>query len=206
MPSAGELSVYRYFTELAHAEDFVRGKIRFSTLERCRTIEDTARRDAFDGQAAYTQSGMEIPQKAAHHFPDPRGRRMLIERSTVAVIFDAGVLCLTAVLSKRFAEKFGPHIVQVNDKRALVEAVREARSDFGQVAGADARWVTYRREPELGDYPDEEIPLCKHLLFKEEEEWRILLQMRPPVGRHVSHLDLEMRPLQDLARIVAAPT
>jgi hypothetical protein len=45
--------VYRYFDRAVYANDFTRGEVYISTLERCRTLENSNRLDAGEATESY---------------------------------------------------------------------------------------------------------------------------------------------------------
>jgi hypothetical protein len=124
------MSMYRLFCKTAHAEDFLRGAIRFGHLNAYRAIEQVGRRDPSEGFGRHREHRPErralwLAAGTAKENPSP---------GEVTVYSEAGnpiyLCCLTQPPGEqalaRIRQDFGDVVVEVSDVDQLVADIRAA--------------------------------------------------------------------------------
>lgn len=157
------LTVYKYFTETAHAELFLAGSVRITTLSYCRSCEDPARAD--ENEAIHVYNTGTITGDSDNLALVERARRagikigagvkgvVLSNNIGEQVLKDAYVLCTT---EEPGATHFGAYCVEIQNPSNLLDPLTRAieahaagvRGHFGRVIYTSRR--TTEDEPEPG--------------------------------------------------------
>ena len=126
--------LYRYFDDPAHADDFVRGRIRVSTLGACRIHED-ARGDPGEGTVTRNSGHINSSSMPIEQFRQIAASTGVVihgapENITVSgsrlttQILDAFVLCLTMKPPPSGLEdRFGPFCLEVQQPRDFADVL-----------------------------------------------------------------------------------
>jgi hypothetical protein len=165
--------LYRGFKVLEHAREFVNdGIISFRRVDHYRDLEDPGRCDQDEGTAEFR-----TPDIAENW-----------ERLNLVYVF-----CCSAADPAYVASKFGPHVVRINNPKALIGDIGEYISAHLGVPKARVypTWVRYDRGTAVPKSPgiDEWVELAysqKSASFAADKEYRIavvsLLSPQHPVA------------------------
>jgi hypothetical protein len=134
------VSLYRYFGRPEWADDFVRGRLKVTTLEECRRHEDATRRDPREGHTFERIDNVATndPTEAAEALA------MMNIRSRVCGLYahgnvaerrldDAMVLCFSLEFSDELATHMGQYCVEVIRTEAFFRGLTDALARHGQV-------------------------------------------------------------------------
>jgi hypothetical protein len=115
--------VYRFFTERAHAEALLDGRVWMSTIEACRRAEGAARGDPDEGTTYYTSGAYALPSadprmqyvaKRSGIYVDPESEGMkLIGNRAVWRRPDAWILCTTERYDPAAMDGIGGYAVAI---------------------------------------------------------------------------------------------
>ncbi len=117
--------LYRYFSEENHANDFVQGKFRISTLSICRGYEDPAKGDPGEASstfhiakahsATYDADFVNLLGKAGIKISGEYENIMVENINNTSFLKDAYVLCLSLENTPSvFNDSFGKYCVRIN--------------------------------------------------------------------------------------------
>ncbi|WP_185213751.1 hypothetical protein [Sphingobacterium mizutaii] len=190
--------LYRFFGNENHAQDFLRGKIRLSTLYACRTLENKIARDENEGAVfmkvdSFTTTGVDKKDNQIlrnlgigiqDHSGGVGGQIKLINIRAIQNM-NAHVLCFTKSISDYIIENFGKYGVQIIDPYEFLLRVHfELRRIDPNYLGNDSQPVIYNdnninfKEPDsiqlLGFSKNREK-------FELENEYRLLFGNRKEI-------------------------
>lgn len=180
------MKLYRFLDVEEHANNFAKGQIFVSTLNRCREHEDPKRRDSGEAihmynSGAWTGDGQEehIRAVSSHLGIDvSESTDITLQTNTSRrALPDAYVLCATSDPNPdRMGEKMGPYCIEISSPldfgNVLFDRLRqllplEEKCAFDQ--------VQYKpREHEGLERPPGKIGFVKPIHFAPEAEWRWL--------------------------------
>jgi hypothetical protein len=158
-------AVYRYFDSEKFADDFTRGDILISTLEKCRGYEDPLRGDRHEGHDFYstgksvTGNGddpefVRMAARAGIRI-GPHARNVTIEmNSATTVLRDAYVLCTTIGFETNTLEStFGKYCVKIENPDGFFEAVSKSLAEkVGDLRGMKGN-IIYKERYSIGKQP-----------------------------------------------------
>jgi hypothetical protein len=149
-------SVYRYFDDEKFANDFAKGIIYVSTLEKCRAYEDPLKGDSEEGYDLYSTGGSVTGNGSdpkfvkmaarANIYIDPRATNVTLEmNSSRTILQHAYVLCTTIGFDSDDLENtFGKYCVKIEDVEGFFVAVsRCLASNVGSLRGM-RRSIVYK--------------------------------------------------------------
>ena len=174
--------IYKYFTEEAHAQAFMRrGSMRFRPLSWFRQYEgDAARGDRNDGVLIFNpEAGLEINRAD--------GRKEILKGwrfESSAREEDIFVHCMSLRLAEDVATRFeSPWCVEITDAEALAARLRarQSRTSHLDYATLLARNVEYRARDAL---PQADWALPDRLAFIKPEEFAYQDEYRIAIGKH----------------------
>lgn len=174
----GAVSVFKFFSEKAHAKAFMAGRLLLRSLSHFRALEaeEGGRGDGQDGVLTYALEGG-LPLT----FSD--GRTETFDGSFIAVprhnIF---VLCGSNQPSPHLAERFGGFCVEV-DPNVLTARLRQranatAQFDYEQIVSSNVDYRVNDRPPGADWALPERLALTKPDSFAWQDEYRIAVPTR----------------------------
>lgn len=188
------IRAYRYFREFEHAEAFIRGDIRLSTLEVCRGYENPAQGDAEEAIHTYNTGSLYGSSEDAEFVA-------LAARAGIAIgpgcsgitvtdckkidrLPDAYVLCLTdSDRPEVFRDDFGPYCVEITNLPAFAHSFSIGVAKLLGVNQGRYGPVTYREREYTGFQPfPGELGFVKPLTYAKQREIRLLWE-RPDGAR-----------------------
>lgn len=178
--------VYR-FIDPQYADDFIRGKIQVSTLERCRQYEDPKQGDRDEGQhVRYLESinigdGSDLAtQKLTKEMGlsiHPKSKNIrLLNMVRVSRLPDCFVLCTTLRYApETFSENFGKACVEIRDPLTVFHLISKVlynrhplrRRSIGKVTYADRRFRAGESPGSIGFVKPRDP-------YSDQEEFRML--------------------------------
>jgi hypothetical protein len=134
------VSLYRYFGRPEWADDFVRGRLKVSTLQECRRHEDATRRDPREGitferiDNVATNDPAEAAEVLAMMNIRANVRGLYAHGNVVERrLDDAMVLCFSLEYSDQLASHMGQYCVEVIRTEAFFRGLTDALARHGQV-------------------------------------------------------------------------
>lgn len=127
--------LYRFFDEASHADDFVSGKIRISTVQKCREYDDPKQGDKEEATLQYTIEKIsqdphitsninQISKRVGIFVSDDCENVTISNASSEMILYDAYVLCTTLEYSPdEFQEGFGKYCVRINNPYVFAKIV-----------------------------------------------------------------------------------
>lgn len=126
--------LYRFFSKEQHTDDFVNGRIRLSTLNACRTLENINGRDENEGSYSLGIYGAHIHNKNPEidvlrtnmHSIFDFGDNPNLQISNIhllSTIDNAHVLCFSTVPSEYIVKNFGKFCVIINNPMRLFNLI-----------------------------------------------------------------------------------
>jgi hypothetical protein len=205
VPGLPTSPIYRFLGEPGFARDLQMGKVRISTLSRCRTIEDAGRQDAGEGSKVHNT------RRVLGNGDDPALQGLLRRHGILDVTFNiqaevrvehAFVLCFTERNDSFARARFGKCGVEFSEPGRLFSELTKAICARGyRVVLATASRVHYRERVFHGDdlsppltellkppapYADEkEVRFVWRLVSDPRIEWLDLTLPEPPPGCRV---------------------
>ncbi|MBP1086059.1 MULTISPECIES: hypothetical protein [Pseudomonas] len=128
-------SVYRYLDEEKHADDFARGEIYISTLEKCRQYEDPLQGDPHEGHDFYSTGPIitgdgddpdlvSIAARIGINMPPGAKNITISSGSATMVLRHAYVLCTTIGFeSDTLQNTFGKYCVKIDNVHEFFHAI-----------------------------------------------------------------------------------
>ncbi|EPX2739172.1 MULTISPECIES: hypothetical protein [Klebsiella] len=146
--------LYRFFDEATHAESFIKGFVKVSTLETCRNYEDPEQGDNGEGIHIYHiehyNPEIDIEHKMAFNARSPviigrNSKNCTVSNiSRLIKIPDAYVLCTTHEFNPElFKEGFGKYCVRINDPLNFMKRVAQAMNDTYGIRACTHGYVDY---------------------------------------------------------------
>jgi hypothetical protein len=184
MPSVNAL--YRRFDSLHFAQDFCLGRILISTLQRCRSIEDTTRRDEEEGEYRYP-SGLIHPLmpdygvrlKNAGYDPTKYHGTIINDEVISYSIRDAWILCVSDVSDSPNTEKFGAYIVRIEEPIEFFAELSYQLFQAGLMTRCALGPVVYSQRTQRPEQlPIAPAPFIKPTVYQGECEYRMVWMHR----------------------------
>lgn len=177
-------AVYRYMDDEKFLDMFCEGKIRISTLEKCRNYENQEQGDKDEGKETYTITHMtdndtnwrSKAEKAGLFLGENSCNATFIDCSSTKRLPDGLVLCTTARRDDgKFANHFGKFCVKIKDVDKFYELITNELSQQFKLYDGDHKRITYREQ----HYKDDELPpgkigFVKRQKYSWQEEYRFL--------------------------------
>lgn len=147
--------VYRFFTEESHAEDFIRGKVYLSTLEKCRNYEDSERGDKQEGHQTYLSGHIvgdsndpdlvEIARRTGILVGEGNKNISINNCTHTEIINDAYVLCTTInFLPENFEDTFGKYCVKIHNPKKFFITISKNLNSTQNIKNGVMGKVIYR--------------------------------------------------------------
>ena len=145
---------YRYFSEVEHAEQFVRGKIFTNTLTILRKLEDAERGDPEEGTEHYTlghastddmpvETVKKLAVRAGITLGGKIGPEVVVNGRSRKFIPDAWVLCTTMRDDPAAMGAFGQACVEIRDPHAFFERLSGVIANKAELEVASSGPVNY---------------------------------------------------------------
>lgn len=193
---AQDVSVlYRFFTEAAHADAFVEGNIKLSTLEACRKHENSEQGDAEEAIHRYN-SGHIVGSSGDVDYSLIASRCGVVDlgynkntvisnNTVIELIPDAFVLCTTKEYDPdTMRVAFGSYCVEITDINRLYQLVTRALSKKYSIQNAQYGHVLYKERSYVGIQeppgpigfvkPAYKYTYKKIISYKDQKEFRFL--------------------------------
>lgn len=192
----GNVPIYKYFTEEAHALRFIHdGQMMWKPLSFFRVIEDEeVRGDAQDGILIHTHDGGLVLTKED-------GTQVVIENgffTSSVKADDIFVFCASKDLSEDIAKRFkSPFCVEIVDTDYLATRLRNracatSKIDYGQLVCNDMEYRPHL-QPAAADWAlPEKVVFIKPELFAWQNEFRIALPKRGAFDVHNVNLTIQI--------------
>jgi len=202
--------VYRYFDKEEFADGLCEGRLRLSTLARCRTIEDKERNDAAEATHRYYVEHMVGGTEQADNLRDRFGLDLHPTSVVGYTIFerkmhDAILFCTSLRFDQQTLARFGAYCVEIRElaevQRALTQEIKKVCPTHASIYGP----VRYGARdvdgiPALGKQAP--MGMLKDQRFSRDEEFRFLWKV-PPSGLEVPVIDIESQVLGGFCKRVA---
>lgn len=172
------MPVYKFFSQKAHAESFIAGRLRFSSLSHFRSLEaeEGGRGDYRDGVLTYkTEAGLDLT------FQD--GRTLKFDGSFISLPrHDIFILCSSNQLSPVIAEHFGRYCVEIDSEVLNARLRRRAnattRFDYEKLVSSSVDYRANNTPPGVDWALPERLALTKPESFAWQDEYRIAIPTR----------------------------
>lgn len=188
-------TVYRYMNDEDHINQFLKGRIRISTLEACRSYENQEMGDKEEAQEVYTVNYMasgdpnffKKSEKLRLFLPCAPGS--VIENCSVINHLPNGFLICTTNRrdDEKFSKDFGRFCIKINDSERFFQIVTQAIRKKFDLLGGHHEKVTYQAQK----YSDDELPpgkigFVKRTRYQWQDEYRFLwLPNNSDIGTHL---------------------
>lgn len=207
------------FTELSHAQAFVRGDIRMQTVRHFRELEDSKkalRGDAYEGIAAiwqpqhiksikiadFTLDSSALAGPIKMHRTDAMDWHVFCvhfigapDKSEPPELSDLDEVASYIGLDER-CEGFGDHLVVFKDGKAFVDRMMAGIERAGYYGRAGT--VKYFHELNYSGFFGEEVPFRKPRAYEYQKEYRFVAETPPGVS---TPMTLNIGDLSDIAHI-----
>ena len=205
--SVQHMAIYKYFTEEAHAQAFIKGELLLRPLSYFRALEaeEGVRGDANDGTLTYTRpGGIDVTIVGD-------GRVEKIHSFEAAANDDIFVFCASNSLCADLAKDFGPICVELSDPESIVarlkrRACRKSRFDYEQIISGPVDYRPPEREPGIEWALPEKLTLMKPPSFAGQDEFRIAVGTRSAFDAENVGLKIQFQPGQPAPRAAPAQT
>ena len=196
------MSVFKFFSEKAHAQAFMAGRLLLRSLSHFRALEaeEGGRGDGRDGVLTYAmERGLPLT------FSD--GRTCMFDGSFIAVPrHNILVLCASNQISPHVAERFGGFCVEV-DPDVLTARLRQranatAHFDYEQIVSTNVEYRAKDKPPGTDWARPERLALTKPETFAWQDEYRIAVPTRGAFD--VEAVDLLLHSGVELPRVPKA--
>lgn len=202
------MSIYKYFTEEAHALALIKkGVLMMQPLSHFRGREaDCVRGDPCDGILTYApKDGLVMNMED--------GRVITLKGGSFNSSVnqnDVFVYCASNQLSHELANKFGPFCVEIPDPEVLVRRLKQrahptSRLDYEQVVCGKVDYREHSREPGSDWALPERLVLIKPNDFAWQDEFRIAVGKRDTMSVENVGLTIQTGPTATVFEQVPAP-
>lgn len=199
----GPTKVYRYFKDELHAEDFLRGKVRISTLNRCREYENLMQGDKHEASLLYYSGNVggigndpdviEVASRLGMDVNFSDNTWVSIHGTTgISSLENAYVFCTSTKFSpEKFKHDFGDYCVQIIDPDYFLKKLTETVNIKNQIYYSCAGKITYKKRHYIGleEVPEGDPAFIKPLEYQEQFEYRFLLH--PQEVKGIDFIDIE---------------
>lgn len=188
-------TLYRYFDQEEHYRDFLEGRVWITTLNACRTSEDTSRADRGEGTRTFEQqTSVTDPSNPAHR-EILRRLGIRIGQGVTRVLVEGNVrtyqhpdefmLCLSESLSPKLVKQFSPNaklVVQITRSTELFDAIGEALNCINPLFHYECARVIYNRRTihDIDSVPTAVPWLMKPQEYSHEKEVRAVWRPQLP--------------------------
>ncbi len=203
-------TIYRFFSDKKYAEDFLKGRIRLSTLEDCRKLEEDRGGDPLDGFLTTNVKNLTINWNDEHskiilkNIPSinmETSSNIRFVDFNFNTVLNAHVLCFTKKDSGYVKSIFGKHGVVIHRPRELYSKICKIMADYDLFfKGAKAGSVVYEGHSH-SVYEDNSIQKLgftkRKSIFENEKEFRMVFFSSLPVKPEF----IEVGDIRDIATL-----
>lgn len=196
---------YRFFPKKEYRTQFIKGRIRFGSLDLYKKIED-ARRDTDEGSVkGKYQTNVETITI------DPSGNKIIDSQIKFGDMYISGEslnghyilsLCDDNIDIEKQARKFGQYAVKILDINSLDYRLNKSKKIDSQIGKIKLIKVKYDRDNYLPVTKYQTLPYEYHFsqkstLFSDEFEWRFVI-ITEPKSKTEDHIEIMIAPVEDI--------
>jgi len=199
---------YRFFDNSKYVEDFLNGRIRLSTLDHCRKLENSAARDENEGKLtisvldynhSYGEVNKTVAQNISPFFKIVENNIRIKNINLMYELKDAHVLCFSKEDSKYIKRVFGRHGLIVYDIHELKRRIESVLIRYDLFYDGDKLGDVIYNDQIHDVYTNNalnDLGFCKNKKFIRENEFRMLFLSKLPVKIEF----IEIGNIRDIAR------